>query len=162
MESFKFPHGGNDVTIVRKQDILDCIEQNIVDKDVALAIVEQCEIDIVQNVVAGKWTGIPFIGSLKPNTFKKRLKEETKEIDEEAKATMDKSSYVLFRKNLAYNVKKREKLERTSNYITSMAITRYKFKYKLLCKTKGEAFARAYMYLTNFIVAIENEEIIER
>lgn len=161
METFKFPHGGNDVTIVRKQDILDCIEQNIVDKDVALAIIEQCEIDIVQNVVAGKWTGIPFIGSLKPNNVRKRLKEETKEIREEANATMDRSSYILFRKNLAYDIKKREKLERTSNYITAMAITRYKFKYKLLCKKKSEAFAKAYMYLTNFITAVENEEIIE-
>ena len=161
METFKFPHGGNDVTIVRKQDILDCIEQNIVDKDVALALIEQCEIDIVQNVVAGKWTGIPFIGSLKPTLFRKELKEKSKEVIEEAKASMDTNHYVLFRKNLVTDARIREKIIRHANYITSMAVTKYKIKYKHLCKTKGEAFAKAYMFLTNYITAIENEEIIE-
>lgn len=161
METFKFPNNGNDVAIVRKQDIIDCIDQNIVDKDVALALIEQCEIDIVRNVIAGKWTGIPYIGSLKPTIFRKRLREENEEFLKEAKITMDNESYVMFRKNLAADTRKREKIVRFSNYITSMAVTKYRAKYKKLCKEKGEAFARVYMYLTNFITAVENEQIFE-
>ena len=158
-ETFKFPHGGNDVTIVRKQDILDCIDNNILDKDVALAIVEQCEIDIEQNLIAGKWTGIPFLGSLKPKLMRKRINGEIQDAIKESKIQMDKSTYVLFRKNLAANMANQEKYDRWSKYITSIAAQRYKNKYRILCRTKGEAFAKAYMFLTNFIVAVENEEI---
>ena len=32
-DTFKFPNGGYDVTICRKQDILDCIDKNIIDFD---------------------------------------------------------------------------------------------------------------------------------
>jgi len=158
-ETFKFPHGGNDVTIVRKQDILDCIDNNILDKDVALAVIEQCEIDIEQNLIAGKWTGIPFLGSLKPKLMRKRINEEVKDVVNEAKIQMEKSTYVLFRKNLAVDFAKQEKYNRYSKYITSIAANKYKTKYRILCKTKGEAYAKAYMFLTNFIVAVENEEI---
>lgn len=159
-EVFKFPNGGNDVTIVRKQDILNCIDENIIDKEVALAIVEQCEIDIENNILAGKWTGIPFIGSLKPKVVKKQVTKEIKDIVNEAKIQMDKSTYVLFRKNLANDLVKQEQYNRYARYITSMAANKYKIKYKMLCKTKGESFAKAYMFLTNFILAVENEEII--
>ena len=158
-ETFKFPHGGNDVTIVRKQDILDCIDQNILDKDVALAIIEQCEIDIEQNLIAGKWTGIPFLGSLKPKLMRKTVSAEVKETVKEAKIQMERSTYILFRKNLVNDLAKQEKYNRYAKYITSIAANTYKNKYRILCKTKGEAYAKAYMFLTNFIVAVENEEI---
>lgn len=158
-EVFKFPNGGNDVTIVRKQDILNCIDENIIDKEVALAIVEQCEIDIENNILAGKWTGIPFIGSLKPKVIKKRTTKEIQNIVSEAKIQMDKSTYVLFRKNLANDLVRQEQYNRYANYITSIAANKYKVKYRTLCKTKGESFAKIYMFLTNFILAVENEEI---
>ena len=32
-EQFKFPNGGYEVTVLRKQDILDCIDDNIIDKE---------------------------------------------------------------------------------------------------------------------------------
>ena len=158
-ETFKFPHGGNDVTIVRKQDILDCIDQNILDKDVALAVIEQCEIDIEQNLINGKWTGIPFLGSLKPKLMRKRVNADIQDTIKESKVQMDKSTYVLFRKNLVNDLARQEKYDRWAKYITSLAAGRYKNKYRMLCRTKGEAYAKAYMFLTNFIVAVENEEI---
>ena len=34
-EQFKFPNGGYEVTVLRKQDILDCIDDNIIDKEIA-------------------------------------------------------------------------------------------------------------------------------
>ena len=45
-DTYKFP-GGKDVKVVRKEDIINTIKTNIVDADVALAIVRQCEIDAV-------------------------------------------------------------------------------------------------------------------
>ena len=40
-DTYKFPGGGYDVTVFKKQDVLDCIDKNILDKDVALAVIEQ-------------------------------------------------------------------------------------------------------------------------
>ena len=47
-DTFKFPNGGYDVTVLKRQDILDCIDANIIDKEVALAIVDQCELDAAE------------------------------------------------------------------------------------------------------------------
>ena len=38
-DTYKFPGGGYDVTVFKKQDVLDCIDKNILDKDVAYEIV---------------------------------------------------------------------------------------------------------------------------
>ena len=32
---YKFPSGGYEVTVFKKQDILDCIDNNILDKEIA-------------------------------------------------------------------------------------------------------------------------------
>ena len=32
-DTYKFPGGGYDVTVFKKQDVLDCIDKNILDKD---------------------------------------------------------------------------------------------------------------------------------
>lgn len=62
---FRFPNDGYDVTIVKKQDILDCIDENIIDKEVALSIVEHCEKTAAEFISSGRWTGIPFIGNIR-------------------------------------------------------------------------------------------------
>ena len=63
-DSYKFP-GGYDVKVVRKQDIVKCIDSNIVDRETALALIEQCEIDAIKFLRQGRWTGIPFLGNLR-------------------------------------------------------------------------------------------------
>ena len=91
--------------------------------------------------------------------MRKRINGEIQDAIKESKIQMDKSTYVLFRKNLASNMANQERYDRWSKYITSIAAQKYKNKYRILCRTKGEAYAKAYMFLTNFIVAVENEEI---
>ena len=63
-DTYKFP-GGRDVKIVRKEDIINTIKTNIVDTEVALAIVRQCAIDAVKFMRQGRKTGIPFMGTIK-------------------------------------------------------------------------------------------------
>ena len=64
-DTYKFPGGGYDVTVFKKQDVLDCIDKNILDKDVALAFIEQLEVDAANFLKEGRWTGIPFIGNIR-------------------------------------------------------------------------------------------------
>lgn len=157
-DTYKFPNSGYDVKVYKKNDIINCINENIVDKDIALAIVEQCEIDAANFLKQGRWTGIPFIGNIRVPKLK-QLEEsaDQKALIEEAKANLDADKYVLFRCQLGKENSKRIKQERYYRYITSIAVAKNRHLYKKLCKNKGEVYARLYLYATHNIVALDNE-----
>lgn len=68
----KFPRG-YDVTIVRKEDVLEAIDDNIIDKEVALDLIKQLELDASNFIKEGRWTSLPFIGTIRYNENKKPL-----------------------------------------------------------------------------------------
>lgn len=159
-DTFKFP-GGYDVTVFKKQDILDCIDKNIIDKEIALAIVEQCEIDASKFISEGRWTGLPFIGNIRPSKLKQlESSPEQQAIIEAAKETLDEDKYVLFRKQLAIENSIHIKHERYYNYIVSIATTHNKSLYRKLCAKHGERYARIYMYASYNVTALDNEYVI--
>lgn len=159
-DTFKFP-GGYDVTVFKKQDILDCIDRNIIDKEVALAIVEQCEIDASRFINEGRWTGIPFIGSIRMSKLKQlESSPEQQALIEAAKESLDEDKYVLFRKQLAIENSIQIKHARYYNYIVSIAIGRNKSLYRKLSAKFGEKYARIYMYASYNITALNNEYVI--
>ena len=162
LDTYKFP-GGYDVKVVRKQDIIDCININIVDKEVALALVQQCEIDANKFLASGRWTGIPFIGSIRANqVVQLERSEDQKELIEAAYETVSPDQYVMFRKTLNYDNHKRVKAQRYYNYVLSMAISRNRNLYKKMCKEKGEAYTRIHFFLNHSICAVNNEfEIVD-
>jgi hypothetical protein len=158
-DSYKFP-GGDDVKVVRKQDIVNCINTNIIDKEVALAVVQQCEIDAIGFLRQGRWTGIPFMGSIRASKVS-QLEKQQKDLIEAARHTATVEQYVLFRRNLAYDNSRRVKAQKYYNYVLSMAVSRNRPLFKKLCKEKGVGYARIHFFLTQGICAIENELIIE-
>ena len=102
-DTYKFP-GGNDVKVVRKEDIINTINCNIVDKEVALAIVKQCEVDAANFLRKGRWTGIPFMGSIKvPDVVKMSNTPEQKQLIDDAIHTVTNEQFVMFRRELAYS-----------------------------------------------------------
>lgn len=159
MDTFKFP-GGKDVTVVRKQDVIECIDTNIVDKDVALAIIEQCELDAAGFLRQGRWTGIPFIGSIRASRVAKlHNSKEQKELIDYVRNNASTEHYVLFRKNLAADNEKRVKATRHFGYVLAMAVARDRIGFKKLCKERGEKYARIHYFLTYNITALDNESI---
>lgn len=158
-DSYKFP-GGDNVKVVRKQDIVNCINTNIIDKEVALAVVQQCEIDAIGFLRQGRWTGIPFMGSIRASKVS-QLEKQQKDLIEAARHTATVEQYVLFRRNLAYDNSRRVKAQKYYNYVLSMAVSRNRPLFKKLCKEKGVGYARIHFFLTQSICAIENELIIE-
>lgn len=159
-DTFKFPNNGYDVTICRKQDILDCIDKNIVDKDIALAIVDHCEFQAASFIREGRWTGIPFIGNIRRSKTKELLKSnEQQTLIAEAKENLGKEQYILFRKQLNKENVKRISQERYYRFITSMAISNNKKLFKKLCKTHGEVYARVFLFCSYEVVAVTNEYI---
>lgn len=159
-DTFKFPNGGYDVTICRKQDIIDCIEKNITDKEVALAIVEHCEFQAAAFIREGKWTGIPFIGNIRvPKTIEMLKSDEQQALLKEAREQLDKDKYILFKKQLGKENFKKAAQDRYYRYITSIAVTKNRKLFKKLCATKGEVYARLFLYCSHSITAVNNEYI---
>ena len=158
-DTYKFP-GGNDVKVIRKEDIINTINCNIVDKEVALAIVKQCEVDAANFLRKGRWTGIPFMGSIKvPDVVKMSNTPEQKQLIDDAIQTVTSEQFVMFRRELAYNNEKRVKATRYYNYVLSMAVAKNRNLFKKLCKERGVGYARIHFFLISSITAVENEYI---
>lgn len=160
-DSFKFPNGGYDVVICRKQDILNCIDKNIIDKDIALAIIEHCEFEAANFLREGRWTGIPFIGNIRtPKTVQMLKTSEQQALIQEAKEQLGKEKYIMFRKTLNKENAKHISQERYYRYITSIAIAHNQKLYKKLCAAKGEYYARIYLFASYNITSLDNEYVI--
>ena len=160
-DTYKFPGGGYDVTVFKKQDVLDCIDKNILDKDVALAFIEQLEVDAANFLKEGRWTGIPFIGNIRiPKLRQLEESPEQQALIAEAKKNLDADKYILFRTQLGKENSKHIKQERYYRYITSIAVSHNRRLYKKLCEEKGEYFARIYLYASYNITSLDNEYII--
>ena len=158
-DTYKFP-GGKDVKIVRKEDIINTINTNIVDTEVALAIVKQCEIDAVNFMKKGRLTGIPFMGTIKvPDTIKMSQTKEQKDLILAAMENTTNEQFVMFRRNLAYDNKIKIKARKYYNYVLSLSVAKNRNQFKKMCKEKGEAYARIHFFLLYSVTSVNNEYI---
>nr|DAW42214.1 MAG TPA: DNA binding protein [Crassvirales sp.] len=136
---------GNEVRVVRKADILKCIDENIIDKEIALEIVTQCEIDAANYLTNGKWTGIPYMGNIISNISGLVIRQNADLLDA-AKEELTEHELLLFRKELVADGNARVKHERYTSYVASKMATRNRDLYNRLVKTKGFSYAKLYMY----------------
>ena len=158
-DTYKFP-GGKDVKVVRKEDIINTINTNIVDTEVALAIVRQCEVDAVNFMKKGRLTGIPFMGTIKvPDTVKMSQTKEQKDLILAAMETTTNEQFVMFRRNLAYDNKVKIKARKYYNYVLSLSVAKNRNQFKKMCKEKGEAYARLHFFLLYSVTSVNNEYI---
>ena len=158
-DTYKFP-GGKDVKVVRKEDIINTIKTNIVDTEVALAIVRQCEVDAVNFMKKGRLTGIPFMGTIKvPDTVRMSQTKEQKDLILAAMETNTNEQFVMFRRNLAYDNKIKIKARKYYNYVLSLSVAKNRNQFKKMCKEKGEAYARIHFFLLYSVTSVNNEYI---
>ena len=158
-DTYKFP-GGKDVKVVRKEDIINTINTNIVDTEVALAIVRQCEVDAVNFMKKGRLTGIPFMGTIKvPDTVRMSQTKEQKDLILAAMETTTNEQFVMFRRNLAYDNKIKIKARKYYNYVLSLSVAKNRNQFKKMCKEKGEAYARIHFFLLYSVTSVNNEYI---
>jgi hypothetical protein len=108
-----------------------------------LAFINQFEVDASNFLSQGRWTSLPYIGTLRKSQYKEALNsEEVKELDEAAKENLDKNKYILFRKDLRNDIAKSIKRERLYKYTLSQVVTKNKKFYNYVEQTKGELYAR--------------------
>lgn len=156
-ESRKFPPEGYQVTVLRKQDVLKCIDENIIDKEIALEIVRRCEIDATNFLKEGRWAGIPFLGNIRiPKIVQTFLSEDTQELMAQAKENLDSNKYLLFRKEFAAEAVKREDRERFYKYELSKFIGKNLSVFRKLSIARGDKLARVICFtLRNMTIATE-------
>lgn len=155
-DTIKMPGGGYDVKVVRKEDIIQCIDSNILDKDIMLAFINQFEIDASNFINQGRWTSLPYIGTLKKSQYKEIMgSDEIKELTEAAKENLDRNKYILFRKNLKDDIAKAIKRERIYKYTLSQVVKKNKKFYNYLETTKGELYARVICHSMFELTSVE-------
>ena len=141
---FKFPNG-YDVTVLRKEDVIKSIHDNIIDTDIALAIIEKLEIDSSAFLKQGRWVGIPFMGNLRIPPIKKlTMDDEHQALVQEAREKLDSRRYILFRKELAAKDAKTVKKERYFKYVVSLIASRNKKLYQESIVDFGKWFFHVY------------------
>lgn len=146
-DTFKFPNGGYEVKVYRKEDILKAINDNIIDKEVALELINRCEIDATNYLKHGAWASIPFMGNIRVPKFNQIAKsKEVQELIKDAKNTLNENKYILFRKQLNSDIAKHVKKERYYNYIVSSIVRRNMKLFKLISERHGDCYARFLFY----------------
>lgn len=157
----RFPgSGGYDVTIIRKQDVLDCIDSNIIDKEVALDLISKLEIDATTLISAGYKANFPYLGSISyPEVSKLLHSPEVKDNIMNARKILDKESYIMFRKKVAKDIAIKTGYERYYKWRVAGLVKHQNKKFKELAAEKGEAFARFYLFSVANLCAVDNEVI---
>lgn len=143
----RFPPEGYEVTVLRKQDVLKCIDENIIDKEIALDIVRRCEIDATNFLKEGRWAGIPFLGNIRiPKIVQTFMSEETQKLIAEAKENLDENKYLLFRKEFAKDAMKQEDKERYYKYELSKFIGKHIGFFRKHARKHGDKLARVICF----------------
>lgn len=165
VREIKFPNGGYSIKVVRKEDIINTIDINITDKEVALALIEQLEIDAANFINSGRWTGIPNLGSIRIPADKVILRQQRAEgLLDEAKELLKGNEYILFRNQLAAENKNKAKNNRYYKYICSIAANHNRRLYSRLCNTYNSNYAQLKLYFghTAEVVSSDTESNYEQ
>ena len=161
IELRNFPNGYS-VRVVRKEDIIDCLDKNVTDPEVVLEVIKHCELCAANYISNGQWASIPFMGSLKINIARKLARDKVKEFNAGAKAYIDKENvqeknrYYLFKKALNSDIRDRIRADSYYNYIVSLGIPRYTKQYFRVYRKCGKYAARLYIFFRMNIAAIDN------
>lgn len=158
---YRFPNNGYEIEVVRKDDVIASIENNIIDKEVAYEIINQLEIDAANMLSDGKWVGIPKFGNIRANPYGyKSMSAEQKEMIRNAKEVLPHDKYIMFRKETIIKNNERVKINRFFSYTLSMSINKNKTLYKKLRVTHGETWTNIYFYAMFNVKAISNDWLI--
>lgn len=158
--TFKFPPNGYEVTVLRKQDVLNCIEENIIDKEIALDIVRRCEIDATNFLKEGRWAGIPFIGNIRiPKQVQRFMSEDMQKTMRDARENLDKDKYLLFRKQVVDDTFKQIKEDRYYKYEVSKFVGKNLHIFKYLTVKHGDAMARFICFTLREMTAVDEYNV---
>lgn len=134
-----------EIIIKTKSDIINTIRQNITDGEVMDDIISSLESTAAKSIVNKKWTSLPFIGNVRPNEERISVLKNMEHLIQASKL-MPKSQYLMFKKQLGKEERKRIAAQRTKRWLTERAIARNRKAYEELTKKHGENYASLWCY----------------
>lgn len=157
-----FPYSDIEVVVVEKQDILKTINDNIIDKEIALELIGGLEVKAESLIKEGKWTGIPYFGNIRiPKGLSEEVQDSYKDARQFAYATMNKASYIAFVKQIALDNSEKIKYCGYFNKVLAIYSKKDRKKFNALCQSKGYHYAACKTVFSNCIRPMkENYEYI--
>lgn len=152
----QFPGAGYNVVVLRKEDVLKTIDDNIIDKSIALDLIKQCEIDAANFVKEGRTATIPYIGAICFNSPKKAVLDSVNALHD-ANKKLSKKEYLLFKKRAAINKIKEIKYIKHCKFSIRTAIKSNRELYKNLVRCYSQSYANLQMYFSRNLTYIEPE-----
>lgn len=142
----KYPYGYS-ITVCNRQDILDCLDKNVVDKEVVLRVIDSVEEEIFNSVMSGESASLPYLGRIHVDKEKRLLRsEEVRDIMDESRKVLTKEEYFNFKKKLEKDVYSSAKMDRYYHYIVGTFIKKHPNLYKHLLENHTEEEARIIIY----------------
>lgn len=142
LEKRCFPYSNIEITIVKKDDILKTIDENILDKDIANELISHLEIRAEKSLRDHRWTGFPYLGSIRiPPGLSAETQNRQKDARDWAYKNLSRSEYLMFTKQCAYDNHQINKYRAYFDVLKSRAINKNKVQYNILCSHKGRNYA---------------------
>lgn len=143
LEKRTFPYSNIEVTIVRKEDILKTIAENITDPDVANELISHIEINAERTLKQGGWAGFPYLGSIRiPPGLSNETLNRNKDAKEYAYQNLNRKEYLMFMRQEAYDNFAINKYRSYFDNLAARAIRLNKKEYSILCSNKGKNYAK--------------------
>lgn len=148
----KFPYSNYDVVIVEKDDILKTIDDNIIDKEVARALIDSLEIKAYDYLKDEKGVSFPYLGTIRiPDGLKRENRLRNKEAIQFAYEHFDKPRYVAFIKDMSRLNKERMNFRALLNSAFEIMKRKYPDVYKEIYNKKGELSAKLILSFRYFL-----------
>lgn len=119
LEERKYPtKDGFELLLENKESVLKTIDDNILDKEVALLLITQLERDAQRHLEEGENVLIPYIGTIKRKTGS-IVYQENKEVIAAAKETMTQDEFDTFKAEMMHDAVVRQNFNKVFKYQVS-------------------------------------------
>lgn len=146
LEEGKFPSStGKQVLIENKASILKTIDDNIIDKDVAMMILVQLEKDAQRHLEADEVTAIPYLGKIKRRAGSKAYAENKETLDA-AKEIMTPENFENFRAAMMREAVIRDNKAKVYNYQVARMANKNGKTYWKCVERRGKYYANIRFY----------------
>lgn len=149
LEEKKFPSAdGRMLLIENKESVLKTIDDNILDKEVALAIITQLEKDVQKHLEAGEDALVPYIGKIKRKVGSK-VYDENRDVINAAKEVMSPEDFNVFKEEMMHDAVVRENQIKVFKYQTSRMANKNGKSYWHTVETLGRERANIRFYFAS-------------
>lgn len=155
-KSYEYPF-----TEVTAKELIPKVAPGIADEAMMTAIIHSLEKEASQNIRKMKCVQLPYIGCIRINPVKRKLRDESLSF-RAARKNMSKEQYKEHVRAWVNDIKERQrKIDNNKVYMTKIRRNN-KDKYEQMCINIGRAYGDMYLYSLTLLSIVEFDEEWER